>query len=405
MIFSKDVIKKDISENPGIDIFCYISDRNGRKSTAIQLFMLEECLKGRPFILVRSKIDEKISLSWFSDYTLKYFEKHKIMVKFEKLDNYISKIMIEKDGKNYLYCYGLYLSVAEKYKSNYYKGFEKVTYLVWEECVPNKRQVQNIEYCRDHYFDELNRIFSIGSTVGRYNKLQYIFLGNDITDNIVNSITVGFDLLERIQVDKAVSDVCYINDKKYNFFFLYFSVEKGVNHWLQNLKRNINNISDVRNSQRLEYCLVTKYNRYYIYLHGKYIYISDKKTGNLKQKNQQEFFNSFGGGDLLKHYLLPTALLMLNLFYKCSYDEIAQYYGKKWDFNDNPKFMVKEENAPVNIFNLDEIEFMKMNELLDLPNYNNLLSLHQILKNNHVIYCNMGIKFKVEHVLLTLDIG
>lgn len=401
-MFSKEVIKNDLKKDT--DIICYVSDRNGRKSTAVQLFMLDEALNNKPFILIRSKIDEKIGLSWFSDYTLQIFQEKNIKPSLKKINNYIVEIRIEKDGKSHLYCYGLYLSVAEKYKSNFYKGFEKIEYLVWEECIPNKRQVQNIQYCQEHYFDELERVLSIGSTVARGRRLQYLFLGNDIAYNVVNSVTVGFDLLERIEKDCEIVDNCYINDKRYSFLFNYFSVPGGVNHWLVDLKKDINGDIDLKNTKKFDLILVTKYKRYYVYLRDKYIYITSKKNfRDAKIFTEKEFFKKYHAENLLTMEK-QTALLFLCTFYNCPNYEIEQYYGKKW-LSEHPIFKIQKENSPSNILNVDEISQMSYSQLFEMPNYETLLEFQQIIGRNHIIYENIGLKFKIEQILLTLKIG
>lgn len=402
MVFSKEIIKKDLKKDT--DILCYVSDRNGRKSTAVQLFMINEALNHKPFILIRSKIDEKIGLSWFSDYTLQIFQEKKIKPSIKKINNYICEISLEKDSKSYLYCYGLYLSVAEKYKSNFYKGFERVEYLVWEECIPNKRQVQNIQYCKEHYFDELERVLSIGSTVARGRRLQYIFLGNDISSNIINSITVGFDLLERIEKDCEVMDNCYINDRCYSFLFRYFSVPGGVDHWLTDAARDINGDIDLTNTKKFDLILITKFKRYAVYLRDKYIYITSKK--NLRDSKiftEKDFFKKYHAENLLTMET-GIALTYLCTFYSCPNYEIEQYYGKGW-MSKTPVFKVQKESSPSNLLNVDEISEMSYNDIFEMPNYETLLEFQHIIGKNHVIYENIGLKFKIEQILLTLKIG
>ena len=221
MKLTVEELKNDLEKNNDINI--YISDRAGWKTTTCQLFLVDEALLGKPFILLRSKIDEKISKSWFSEYSLKILKERKITIGEEKINNYITLLfLLDEKEKKYPLCYGLYISVAKKYKSNYFAGFEKVRYILWEECVPNNSLVQNVSYCKEKYLEELRSVLSIGSTVSRGRKIQYIFLGNDIPNNIINSITVSFNLLERLNLNEKIEDSIYFDEKKYSFLFYYF---------------------------------------------------------------------------------------------------------------------------------------------------------------------------------------
>ena len=65
-------------------------------------------------------------------------------------------------------------------------------------------------------------------------------LGNDISVNLLNPVTVGFNILERLTVDEPVIDKVEIDDRLYTFYFLYFSFKDSVEHWLYNKELDIN---------------------------------------------------------------------------------------------------------------------------------------------------------------------
>ena len=148
---------KVIKEYPDCDIFTFISDRGGWKTSSVQISLIQRAIYlNEPFILVRTKKDEYISASWFSEFTQKYFKDNNIVFKSEKINANIVKISAIVDEKEYIVFYGLWLSLAEKYKSNYFEGFEKVKFLVWEECIPNKRISQNIRNVIEYHSDILS---------------------------------------------------------------------------------------------------------------------------------------------------------------------------------------------------------------------------------------------------------
>lgn len=392
-------LKNDLEKGNSLNV--YVSDRAGRKTSVVQEFMIDECLKGNPFVLIRTKIDEHITQSWFSEYVLTIFEKMGIEVFFEKIDNYIVALKLKKDEQFYTYCYGLYLSVAEKYKSNFYAGFQNVKYVVWEECVPNRPQVQNIEYCREKYFDDLKRVLSIGSTVSRYNPVQYIFLGNDISDNIVNSITVSFDLLERLSANCEIIDNCEIDGRQYSYLFKYFDFPGAVNHWIENSKKEISASVDIQKAKKMPYLLYSKYGCYKIYKVNNFLYVSRKKLSTAPLETEKEFFKRHNCEHLLKNFQIDTALLLLNSFHKVSYNEIASYYGENWDFKDKPVFKNPERMVENSVINIDEVCTMKNADLYNLPNYATICGLLDVF-NTRVVYENIGIKFKIQSLLITL---
>lgn len=392
-------LKRDLEQ--GDDINIYISDRAGWKSTTAQLMMIDEALNDHPSIILRSKIDETISDSWLSDYAVKYLTSKNMTLKSKKINNYLVELYLVdmETEQRYIFAYGMYLSVAEKYKSNYFKGFEKVRYIIWEECIPNRALVQNIRYCIDKYFDQITDVLSIGSTVARYNKVQYIFFGNDIATNIINSITVGFNLLERLVVDDYIIDKAELNGRVYSFRFLYFTFAGSVEHWLNSSDMDIASDVDISKASAYPYIILTDYNKYYLYNCGTYLYLTDTKPHDIESvyKDELEFFNAYGAGDLIKKYPIKTALTILQTYYNASYSDIAQYFGD-WLYV-TPHFSpVKHHNAN-SIINIAELSMMKLPQIINLSNYNDILSLKSLLDTNRVVYKNIAIKLMSERLL------
>ena len=138
MLLTAEKLRNVLSHGNDINIF--ISDRGGRKSSAAQIMLIEDALNGNPFVLLRSKKDETISENWLSEYVQIECEKRGLVFYSERISNNIEQICFnDENGKKYVFCFGLWLSLAEKYKSNYFKGWEKVKYIIWEECVPTAK--------------------------------------------------------------------------------------------------------------------------------------------------------------------------------------------------------------------------------------------------------------------------
>ena len=67
MKLTVEKLKSDLKK--GKDINIYISDRGGRKSSAVQDFLIDHNIKtGECFCVMRSKSDEQITDRWFSEY-------------------------------------------------------------------------------------------------------------------------------------------------------------------------------------------------------------------------------------------------------------------------------------------------------------------------------------------------
>lgn len=395
MRLTKEQLKQDLKLNRDINI--YISDRAGWKSTTLQLYLIDEALKGYPFALLRSMTDELITKNWLSEYTLKYIQSKGLKCKAENINKYISALILYDEEKEYTLCYGLYVSVARKYKSNYYDGFEKVKYLVWEECVPDKPLVQNISYCVKKYFEQINNVLSIGSTISRGRHLQYIFLGNDIASNIINAVTVGFNLLERLEVNKRILDVAELNGRKYTFLFLYFDFDGAVNHWLTVPNMDISVDIDTKGLETYPFILVTKFNKYFIYKAKNHLYICDKKPKTIRSviTSAEEFFSYFNAVTLLK-YPLVIALNLLLTYYDVSEDFISKYFGEHWKVK--PVFSECVKFQANSLINIEELSSLKTADILIQKNFNDIQEFASLLNKSTVVYSNIRIKILCEEL-------
>lgn len=388
----------------GYDINTFISDRAGRKSSVCQEFFIEQARKGKPFALIREKVDESITANWLSEYVRK---KYKSFVFWnEKIDTYIGAIFFKESPESEdvkLLCYTFYLSVAKKYKSNYFEDFEKIAYIVWEECIPNQRIVQDVQYISTKLMNELIAIMSIGSTIARGRKIQFIFLGNDIKVNLINPITISFNLLERLTANCEIVDKCVIDDREYQFYFNYFDFDGAVNHWLINTDMNIDNTINIKDKDRYLYILITNFDKYYIYNCGKYNYITNIKNDRVIDtiNDEVQFFDQYGATHLLESYELSIALNMLMTFYDVSYSEISTYFGEYWEYY-KPKFKKLKNTKECHIVNISELSGMTNSQLLNISNFNQVTKLVNLLKSKPLIASNIQVLIYIKELSLKL---
>lgn len=403
MYLTKKKLKNVLSK--GYDLNTFISDRSGHKSSVVQDFFIDEAKAGRPFILIRSKTDEAITENWLSDYVVgqaaikgyRFFSK---MV----TRNIQAIYFTDKDDKEYLYCYGLWLSIAEKYKSNYFKGFEKVKYILWEECVPNYPIAQDVKYVIKKHMDKFISLLSIGSTIARKNKIQYILLGNDISVNLINPVTVAFDLLERLNANCEIVDKCRINDRDYTFYFNYFDFPGAVNHWLENKEFDISKSVKISNPYKYDIILLSTLKKYYIYRADGFLYVtSDIYKSNNGNKlhlisSEKEFFDQYGAGQLREKFNRHLALTILQTLYNVSEKEIAQYYGESWYLDSCATFNPNNATSPDQIINLSELVNMELSNIVQLDNFYRIRAINELIKENVVIYENVKIKILFEQL-------
>lgn len=385
----------------GYDINVWISDRKGWKSSTTQDDLLSEALNGSPFVLLRNKKDELINESWLSEYVVNKYKDYSFYS--EKINSNIVAIKVKTpDDKTFIYCYGLYVSLAQKYKSSYYKGFESVKYVVWEECIPNTPLIQNIKHIRSRCMTEIYNVLSITSTIARDNKVQLIWLGNDIADNILNPVTIAFNLLERLAPNMEIEESVTLNDREYTFYFNYFDFEGAVNHWLYNKNLHISNTIDNEDLIKYDIQLKSEYKTYYIYNAGNFIHISDidyVKAESLSSGiySIDDFFRKYSAQSLLSEYELRTALNMLCTFYGVSRRTISHYFGLGW-YRGDIKFTPDNVSDNTVIIDLEKIVNMSLAEIMRLNNYYDIKNLNELRKTCSVTYSNIKIMLLMEEL-------
>lgn len=385
----------------GYDINVWISDRKGRKSSTTQETLLADALNGSPFILLRNKKDEFINESWLSEYIVNKYSDYTFYT--EKINSNIVALKVKTpDDKVFIYCYGLYLSLAQKYKSSYYKGFESVKYVVWEECIPNTPLIQNIKYIRSRCMSEIYNVLSITSTIARDNKVQLIWLGNDISDNILNPVTIAFNLLERLSPNMEIEESVTLNDREYSFYFNYFDFDGAVNHWLYNKNLHISNTIENENLIKYDIQLKTEFKTYYIYNAGNFIHISDKnyitgENSSFHIYSIEDFFKKYRAQALYNEYELSTALTILCTFYGVSRRTISQYFGNGWYYG---KIDFNPDNVTDNkvVIELEKIVDMSLVDIMRLNNYYDIKNLNELRKTQSVTYSNIKIMLLMEEL-------
>lgn len=382
-------------------IISYISDRGGRKSSCIQLELIDRAIKEHtPFIVIRSKITNSINENWMSKYvldmysTLGYtFDTIKIYgIRFYMTATYCTT----PNDDRVLLWYGMYLSQAQACKSNYFDGWDKVSAIVWEECIPQEKLPQNPKVF-DNYVDmDFYNLLSIRSTVVRDRKVPLIILGNDIEHNILNTITVKFNLLERLSANCLIDDKCFIDGRYYTFRFRYFDFDGAVNHWLEAIDKKLSQSVDTSRADNLDIILKTEYNTYYIYKLSAYYYIS---TNPPKDKecitNSLEWFFSNGWEHLYTDdvALLPSRFNYILQFTPELKDSIVCYFGDNWMFS--PRFRQKADRD-YTVIDMTKLNKLTIQEQLDSPLWDQYTTLFSILHTSVVIYSNIAIKWACE---------
>lgn len=386
----------------GYTLNSLISDRAGRKSSAAQEFFIEEAENGRPFVLLRNKKDEEINENWLSDYIVNKYKDYKFFT--ERINsNIVAVKFTTPDDMTFLLCYGLYVSLQQKYKSSYYEGFEKVQYILWEECIPNIPLLQNIRHIRLRCMTEIINVLSIGSTIARGRKIQYIWLGNDIKENILNPVTIGFNLLERLEINNPITDKAVFNDTEYDFYFEYFDFPGAVNHWLFNESLHIaRRIEPDANIIKYNTVIKSEFREYYIYNCGKYIHISDidyieSKTLDGQIRTAADFFRKFNAEHLYNEYELRTALTLLCTFYGVSSRIIKQYFGDTW-VNGEIEFRAPEVENDITVIELEKIVTQNLSDIVKAPEYDEIYKLNELKKNTVITYSNIKIQMLMEEL-------
>lgn len=187
----KELLKRDN------DFLVLISDRGGHKSTDIQLELFEQWQeKQKPlFVVTRPKSDETIGANWFSEYSRGIIEGAGYEIGEKNIPNFPKAKMITLNDLTIGFV--MYASLSNKYKSNYFDGFETVEYIILEECVEENEA--------SNYKGVIKQLMSIGSTVCRKNKRRFLLLGNDIVlDNKNPSILDELGLWTELKYNEIV---------------------------------------------------------------------------------------------------------------------------------------------------------------------------------------------------------
>lgn len=373
-------LKRDLKK--GYDLYFYISNRGGRKSSTVQDLLNEIAIKEKkPYILLRNKVTHKISDRSFS----KYIRQKYIALGYdfitkqsEKMRNLI-EVYAVKDDEEILLFYGMFVSQSEAYKSNYFDGWENVSAIVWEECIDNAKLLQDLSSENIKSMSkQLNDVISIMSTVTREHKAPLIALGNDIENNIVNAVTANLELLERLQKG-VISDKCIINQEEYTFLFDYFQVYNKPMLWLNYKSTDVCSESC---DGDIMYQIKTKFNVYTVYKKTGHIYVSQELYSS-------ESHNIETYSDLLKFFKIHE---FIDPFELCSLfgknNLVISKYIKNYQFE------------PIYDKKADLINF----EILKNKAYSEVtteeLKLLQILHKSVVTYSNIAIKYKVQELIL-----
>lgn len=393
-LIKESELKNDIEK---FDINIYISDRAGRKSSLIQEFLITEWEKNdfKPLaVVLRNKADELITANWFSEYILKKFKKYQFYNK--KISSNINAICCRINDEEKTLFFNLFVSLSRKYKSSYYNGFETVKYIVYEECIEEKRLPQNINYI-EKSDEELFRVFSIGSTVCRLHRPKYIFLGNDIKYNLLNPVTVKFQILDRLKINERIQDKITLYNNDYIFNFLYFSFKGSTNHWLKYFDKYIIKDEQIK-SKPLNYIFTYNNKNYFLYKENNIVYVTDfnKEFENITEEaiikrffsekvyNQYEFLNKKD-----KQVFLEILRIRSN-----SFNYVFNLYYKRIPFENIFVYeFIPPESDKYKKYNINNLLEANISELIKL---NELNEFFESTLNCHYMYSNYLIKIYFE---------
>jgi hypothetical protein len=260
--------------------------------------------------------------------------------------------------------------------------------------------IQSVNYVRQRMMNDLINLMSIKSTVCRTHNAKLVLLGNDISVNLINPVTVCFNLLERLEINKPITDTVTIDDREYRFTFLYFDFPGSVEHWFINPDLDINNAIHIyEGCPAFDMVIITEFKKYYIYKLKGFIYISSQNVNKRYQFCDSciEFFKKYDMEHLLKSYSLDVALQILQLSGVCSNDDIVYYFGDRW--YKEPVFRRPVILHSDTVLNLPELCKMKYNDLIESAVYPKLKQLSDIVCDNTVIYDNAQIKILITEIV------
>lgn len=411
MYLTTDILKRDVSrvqqlKESNVHLLAYVSDRAGRKSSAVQSRVIESALDGHPSIVIRNKTNRPITDKWFSDYVADIINKNGWKTYTENAEEFkgaltVTYLCTDVDApaeNTYILYYGMYLSVSDMYKSNFYDGWDKVDDFYFEEAVPTEKLVQDERHIIKNSMKQMIDLLSIVSTVSRGRTVNAFLLGNDIKYNLLNPITVAFDLLERLEVNSRVIDICTINDIQYPFLFLYFDFDGAVNHWLKNEDKKIDDTLSIEGLSFRNIGFKTHFKKYRIFDYKNGLYISDKLPNDVKAINSKtELLKSLG---YTEYSYSPS--IMLNLLRFNGTDNEKEEINKY--INAYGEFKPLKIDRNVKYFDLTKIENMKIHELDTMPDGEAFKSIIYGIENSKSIFANYRIKTLLESLYYDFEI-
>lgn len=410
MYLTTDIINKDVrrlsNASSDVRLFGYISDRNGRKSSSFQFRVIENALNGKPSVIFRNKTNRPITEKWFSDYVAEYIKNQNWYCYSEKIDvfkgamtvTYIVTDADEPDDNTYILYYGMYLSVSDIYKSNFYPGWDKVDDFIFEEAVPTERLIQDERHIVTNSMKQMFDLLSIVSTVSRGRKVNCFLLGNDIAYNLLNPLTVSFDLLERIEINKRIIDKCTINDMLYDFMFLYFDFPGAVNHWLTDSDKKIDSTVPVDGLSFRQFGFKTRFKSYMIYDYNGRLYVSDIQPRTSEGiRTRKELLSVLGYTD----YLFSPEI-QIEVLRSRGTDSEKELINKYID--QRGRFRVPKVDEAVKYFDLDEILKMKMHEIDRMPDGETFKALILEIVTTKSVFSNYKIKTILTQIYYDFEI-
>ena len=101
---------------------------------------------------------------------------------------------------------------------------------------------------------------------------------------------------------------------------------------------------------------------------------------------------------MLEDYQIEIALLLLQTLYQVPQKEIDKYFNLKYEFSP-----IVDKN-PDDIINIYELSKMNMAEISLANNFDEIIILRNILKENKIIFENLAIKTQINDLITKIYI-
>lgn len=353
-----------------VDINVLLSPRGCRKSTDLQLFIVEKYLQNDElFLICRRKIDEPITQQWFSSYAQEQIHNKGYYITSQTIDRYLVRfdIVNRETEEISIIGYGAYLSVSGKYKSNYFTDCEKITNVILEECIDENEGVY-ISHSKKHIIQNL---LSIASTICRNNKPIFWLLGNDIPNGYNCNLCYDLNIIDDL-TPNVIHLSEYINyDKiKYKVAYKYFGDNEQL-CWIDELNNYKKSIQTYNTISQTMYKIIYKQTEYFLYMTDNYLTISTK-IDNANYYSIEELCK------LITNDLPFTtdSLLYLSFYFPKEFKKYFKTISTSHGYEFEPKKISKK--IVINdfcIFNLDDY---KNKSLLDNIKSENSLRMNKI---------------------------